>query len=53
VFGSMPADVRDVFVAGRGVVRDGVCTTVDEVALRRHASTRASELGLRSLRVTA
>lgn len=53
VFGSMPADVRDVFVAGRGVVRDGVCTTVDEAALRERASTRARELGLRSLRVSA
>lgn len=52
VFGSMPADVRDVFVAGRRVVRDGMCTTVDEAALRARADTRAQELGLRSLRVT-
>ncbi|MCF8541991.1 MAG: amidohydrolase family protein [Candidatus Nanopelagicales bacterium] len=36
--------VRDVVVDGRVVVRDGVCTTVDEVALREAATTARADL---------
>src|SRR4051812_6050348 len=36
--------VRDTWVAGRQVVRDGVCTTVDALALRADVATRAARL---------
>ncbi len=36
--------VRDTWVAGRQVVRDGVSTTVDEAALRADVQTRAVRL---------
>jgi 5-methylthioadenosine/S-adenosylhomocysteine deaminase len=36
--------VRDTWVAGRQVVRDGVSTTVDEAALRADVQTRAMRL---------
>src|SRR4051794_33908176 len=36
--------VRDVWVAGRQVVRDGVCTTVDAEALRADVAARAARL---------
>jgi 5-methylthioadenosine/S-adenosylhomocysteine deaminase len=36
--------VRDTWVAGRQVVRDGVSTTVDEAALRADVQTRALRL---------
>jgi 5-methylthioadenosine/S-adenosylhomocysteine deaminase len=40
--------VRDTWVAGRQVVRDGVSTTVDEAALRADVQTRALRLAGRS-----
>jgi 5-methylthioadenosine/S-adenosylhomocysteine deaminase len=36
--------VRDTWVAGRQVVRDGVCTTVDAEALRTEVAERAARL---------
>src|SRR3954447_4282464 len=36
--------VRDIWVAGRQVVRDGVCTTVDAEALRSEVAERAGRL---------
>jgi 5-methylthioadenosine/S-adenosylhomocysteine deaminase len=36
--------VRDIWVAGRQVVRDGVCTTVDAEALRADVAARAARL---------
>jgi 5-methylthioadenosine/S-adenosylhomocysteine deaminase len=36
--------VRDTWVAGRQVVRDGVCTTVDAEALRSEVAERAGRL---------
>jgi 5-methylthioadenosine/S-adenosylhomocysteine deaminase len=36
--------VRDTWVAGRQVVRDGVCTTVDAEALRAEVAERAARL---------
>ena len=36
--------VRDTWVAGRQVVRDGVSTTVDEAQLRAEVQTRALRL---------
>ena len=36
--------VRDTWVAGRQVVRDGVCTTVDAEALRAQVAERAARL---------
>src|SRR3954463_5473832 len=36
--------VRDTWVAGRQVVRDGVCTTVDAEALREDVAERAARL---------
>ncbi|WP_138758151.1 amidohydrolase family protein [Modestobacter altitudinis] len=36
--------VRDTWVAGRQVVRDGISTTVDEAALRADVQTRAMRL---------
>jgi 5-methylthioadenosine/S-adenosylhomocysteine deaminase len=36
--------VRDTWVAGRQLVRDGVSTTVDEAALRADVQTRAMRL---------
>src|SRR3954449_11430835 len=36
--------VRDIWVAGRQVVRDGVCTTVDAAALRADVADRAARL---------
>ncbi|MCY3785119.1 MAG: amidohydrolase family protein [bacterium] len=38
VWGSDGRDVRDVFIGGRPVVRDGRCTTVDVADLRRAAA---------------
>ncbi|WP_138732402.1 amidohydrolase family protein [Modestobacter excelsi] len=40
--------VRDTWVAGRQVVRDGVSTTVDEAALRADVQTRAMRLAGRA-----
>ncbi|MCU1669772.1 MAG: mtaD [Blastococcus sp.] len=37
--------VRDVWVGGRQVVADSVCTTVDAAALRAEVATRAARLG--------
>jgi 5-methylthioadenosine/S-adenosylhomocysteine deaminase len=39
--------VRDTWVAGRQVVRDGTSTTVDEEALRADVQTRATRLAAR------
>ena len=39
--------VRDTWVAGRQVVRDGVCTTVDAEALRADVAARAARLAQR------
>jgi 5-methylthioadenosine/S-adenosylhomocysteine deaminase len=39
--------VRDTWVAGRQVVRDGVCTTVDAEALRAEVAERAARLAQR------
>jgi 5-methylthioadenosine/S-adenosylhomocysteine deaminase len=39
-----PAAVRDVWVGGRHVVDDGVCTTVDAEACRRQVLTSAQRL---------
>ena len=36
--------VRDTWVAGRQVVRDGVCTTIDAEALREDVAERAARL---------
>ena len=36
--------VRDTWVGGRQVVRDGVCTTVDADALRADVADRARRL---------
>jgi 5-methylthioadenosine/S-adenosylhomocysteine deaminase len=36
--------VRDVWVGGRQVVADGVCTTVDAAALRAHVAARSARL---------
>jgi 5-methylthioadenosine/S-adenosylhomocysteine deaminase len=39
--------VRDTWVGGRQVVRDGVCTTVDVEALRADVASRAARLATR------
>jgi 5-methylthioadenosine/S-adenosylhomocysteine deaminase len=39
--------VRDVWVGGREVVADGVCTTVDAAALRADLAARAARLAAR------
>ncbi len=44
VWGSDGRDVRDVFVGGRLVVRDGRCTTVDVDELRLAAATAQRDL---------
>lgn len=44
VWGSDGRDVRDVFVGGRPVVRDGRCTTVDAGELRLTAATTQRDL---------
>ena len=44
VWGSDGRDVRDVFVGGRPVVRDGRCTTVDVADLRRAAAEAQHDL---------
>ena len=41
---SSDLSVRDVFVAGRVVVRDGVCTNVDSEAVWREANRRQQSL---------
>ena len=44
VWGTDGRSVRDVFVAGRQVIRDGVCTTVDVSALHAEAATMQQSL---------
>ena len=44
VWGSDGRDVRDVFIGGRPVVRDGRCTTVDVDELRTAAATAQRDL---------
>lgn len=44
VWAGSPAVVRDVWVAGRQVVSDGVCTSVDVEAARHEVVARAREL---------
>ena len=44
VWGTDGRSVRDVFVAGRPVIRDGQCVTVDAHALRREAQDRQRSL---------
>ena len=44
VWGTDGRSVRDVFVAGRVVVRDGVCTNVDSEAVWREANRRQQSL---------
>lgn len=44
VFATTGATVTDVFVAGRGLLRAGRLTTMDEVAVRREAAERAPRL---------
>jgi len=44
VWGTDGRSVRDVFVAGRQVVRDGRCTTIDVGALRVEAQARQRSL---------
>jgi 5-methylthioadenosine/S-adenosylhomocysteine deaminase len=44
VWGTDGRSVRDVLVAGRPVIRDGQCVTVDEAALQREAQTRQQSL---------
>ena len=44
VWGTDGRSVRDVFIAGRQVVRDGRCTTVDVGALRAEAQARQRSL---------
>jgi 5-methylthioadenosine/S-adenosylhomocysteine deaminase len=44
VWGTDGRSVRDVFVAGRGVIRDGRCTTVDAESLWREATARQQSL---------
>jgi 5-methylthioadenosine/S-adenosylhomocysteine deaminase len=48
VFNSLPSDVKDVFVGGRQVIANGVCTTVDEWDLLSRCATRARELRVSS-----
>ncbi|MEY2401118.1 MAG: 5-methylthioadenosine/S-adenosylhomocysteine deaminase [Ilumatobacteraceae bacterium] len=44
VWGTDGRSVRDVFVAGRPVIRDGQCVTVDVAALQREAQTQQQSL---------
>lgn len=44
VWGTDGRSVRDVFVAGQPVIRDGQCVTVDAAALRRDAQARQRSL---------
>ncbi len=44
VWGTDGRSVRDVFVAGRPVIRDGRCVTVDAPALRQAAAGRQRSL---------
>ena len=44
VWGTDGRSVRDVFVAGSPVIRDGQCVTVDAPALRREAQTQQQSL---------
>jgi 5-methylthioadenosine/S-adenosylhomocysteine deaminase len=44
VWGTDGRTVRDVFVAGKPVIRDGSCVTVDAPALRREAQLRQRSL---------
>jgi 5-methylthioadenosine/S-adenosylhomocysteine deaminase len=44
IWGTDGRSVRDVFVAGQAVIRDGQCVTVDAAALRRGAQARQSAL---------
>ena len=44
VWGTDGRSVRDVFVAGRPVIRDGQCVTVDAPALQREAQTQQQSL---------
>ena len=44
VWGSDGRDVRDVFIGGRPVVRDGRCTSVDVAELRTSAATAQRDL---------
>jgi 5-methylthioadenosine/S-adenosylhomocysteine deaminase len=44
VWGTDGRSVRDVFVAGQPVIRDGQCVTVDATALRRDAQARQRSL---------
>lgn len=44
VWSASRAAVRDVWVAGRQVVADGVCTTVDLAEARRHVQAAATRL---------
>jgi 5-methylthioadenosine/S-adenosylhomocysteine deaminase len=44
IWGTDGRSVRDVFVAGRPIIRDGHCVTVDAPALRREASTQQRSL---------
>ena len=44
IWGSDGRDVRDVFIGGRPVVRDGRCTTVDTDDLRRAAAEAQRDL---------
>jgi 5-methylthioadenosine/S-adenosylhomocysteine deaminase len=44
IWGTDGRTVRDVFVAGNAVIRDGRCVTVDVPALRREAQAHQSSL---------
>ena len=44
VWGTDGRSVRDVFVAGQAVIRDGVCVTVDAPELRRAAQAQQHSL---------
>ena len=44
IWGTDGRSVRDVFVAGSAVIRDGQCVTVDAPALRREAQTQQQSL---------
>jgi 5-methylthioadenosine/S-adenosylhomocysteine deaminase len=44
VWGTDGRSVRDVFVAGNAVIRDGRCVTVDAAALRREGQARQRSL---------
>jgi 5-methylthioadenosine/S-adenosylhomocysteine deaminase len=44
VWGTDGRSVRDVFIAGRPVIRDGICVTVDAPQLRRDAQVQQQSL---------